>query len=104
MPTFFLEMMMQRRHQKEPARRARLPAREFVKASLQQYAGRFHHKNTPRNDQDQRLMNQYRDDPQRATQSQRTGIPHEDLRRVTVKPQKSQPSSDHRRTKNSQLP
>src|ERR1051325_12152306 len=103
MPAFFFEVMVQRANEKYTPSGAVTLARVFKVAGLQHDRDGFRHENTTRDDEDQRLMDQYRHDAQRPAEGQRTRVAHKDLRRVTVEPEETEPRSDHRATKNRQL-
>src|ERR1051325_9692461 len=92
-------MMMNRSHQENPLTGSRAPAGELEIIPLDQHRYRFHYENPAGDDKDQRLMDQHSHDSQRTTQSERTGVAHEHLRRMAVEPKKSQAGADDRRAK-----
>ena len=71
---------MQRRHEKYP-----LPG-QLESRHLQNHGAYFGHKNASDHEQQELLFNQYRRGPEHPAQSQRTGIPHKYLGRMSVKP------------------
>src|ERR1044071_9299341 len=94
-PTFFLEMMMQRRHEKNPpALPGAVPA-EFEPGHLDQHGNGLGDEHAAGDHEHQRLVDEHRDDAQHAAQGQGPGVTHEHLRGVTVEPEKSQAGADH---------
>src|SRR5712692_4265367 len=85
-PAFFFKMMVQRRHQENPPAFAEAFFGIFKIGPLRHYRHGLGHKYSARDQEHQRLMDQHREDPQRAAQRQRTGVPHEHERRMTVEP------------------
>src|SRR2546430_14525113 len=91
--------MMDRRHQEDSPARSKTPPRVAEPTRLQTHRRGFHHNHPAGYDQHERLVNQHRDNAERAAQRERSAVPHEHLRGMTVKPQETETSPQHRRTK-----
>ena len=83
-------MMMKRGHEKDP-----LAAAHLEIPDLEDDGKGLHHKNTADNDQEKFLFGDDRHHAQGAPQGQGADIAHEDLRRVAVKPEKTETGADN---------
>src|SRR5436190_6295621 len=103
-PAFFFEVMVQRRHQKNSAPDPVLAPRIFEIGRLNQHRARFRHEHAAGDDQEERLMNEDRDDPERAAERKRPGVAHEDFCGMTIEPKKPQARANHGRAKHREFP
>src|SRR5713226_1113033 len=85
-PAFFFKMMVQRRHQENPPPFAVAFLGIFKIRPLRHHRHSLGNKYSARAQKHQPLMATHRDDPQRAAQRQRSGVPHEHERRMAVEP------------------
>src|SRR5258707_11551849 len=90
-------MMMERGHEQHSL------ATSFKAQDLQDDQNRLDDKHAADNRKKKLLLATDRNHSQRAADRKRSGVPHENPRRVTVKPEKSESSSGHRRTDDCQL-
>src|SRR6266513_2065919 len=90
-------MMVNRRHDEKPL------ASEFEAQHLHDHRDGFDYKNAANYDQEELLFTTDRDNAEDAADGQRSGVAHENLRRITVEPEKAQPRADKRRADNGQF-
>ena len=95
--------MMNGSHQKDATAGSVTAFGVTIPTGLQNDGGCFHDKDAAGDDEDQGLMNQDRDDAERASQGKRAGVAHEHLRRMAVKPKETKAGADHGGAENSQF-
>src|SRR5690349_18007973 len=107
-PALHLEMVMQRRAQENPMR-ARIVDPVFLLAVLEHaplddHRGGLGDEYTADEKQQELGLQQDRDDAERAAEGERSGVPHEYLRRVRVEPQKADARTKDRGAEDHELP
>src|ERR1044071_7100550 len=95
-------MMVNGRHEEDAPTCTEAALCVTVPAGLNNNRTGFHHKNAACDYQDQRLMNQHRDNPEGAAERQRARVANKDLSGVEIEQKKTKPSSDHAREKDAQ--
>src|ERR1700683_3521058 len=90
-------MVMQRRHAKNAL------AGELERSHLQNYRKRLQYKNSANRKQQNFLLNDHRNNSDRAANCQRTDIAHKKLRRMRVIPKESKRRAQQRAAKNREL-
>src|SRR4051794_23688380 len=90
-------MMMNRRHPEDAA-----PGR-LERGDLDDDGERLDHKDAADDDEKKLLLDEQRDNPERATQTERSHVAHEDVRGVGVPPQESKAGADERSTEDRQF-
>ena len=91
-----LEMMMDRRHGEDAF------AGQLETQHLQNDGDRFDHENAANDCEQKFLFTANRDDADHPADRKRTGVTHENFRRMTVEPEKSEAGADERATNHGQ--
>ena len=89
--------MVKRRNEEDPL------AAQFERPDLEDHRDRLENENASDNNKEQFLLEHHRQKTEGSSERQSTGVPHEDLRRMAVEPQKPEPRTDQSGGENRKL-